>query len=480
MSWVDRYKTLSRHWWWKATLLVAWLTAVLYLAHWFVEANRFVTLHKVMKTGRLSVITRYSPHCYYTYRDQPMGFEHDLAREFAAELGVELDIITADSWASMIDLLEKGRGAIIAAGAPVSDGNTDRVAFSNGYMEIQPQLIVNRDRKKITGLEQLAGRVVEVSDDADYARPLEHIRRSGIPVDIRLNEGQSTEELIRAVAEGDLEFTVAYSHTALLNRRHYPEALTAAPLGGSQWLAWATAPKAGALRAKINRFLERIMQNGSFDRIYTKYYRNIHEFDYVDLRTFHRRIERRLSRYSPFIKQAARKHGFDWRLIAAQIYQESHLHPWAQSAAGASGLMQLLPNTARSLGVTDIFNPVENINAGVRHLKDLFDQFEEIKGQDRLLVSLAAYNTGIGHVRDAQQLAIRLGLDPNRWTSLARALPLLRFRKYYKDARHGYCRGDEPVEYIRQIQIYHDILRRKGIDDEAVANREEGAARFRP
>jgi membrane-bound lytic murein transglycosylase F len=215
----------------------------------------------------------------------------------------------------------------------------------------------------------------------------------------------------------------------------------------------------------MNQFFELIMRSGKFDRIYTKYYGNVHDFDYVDLRTFHRRIDSRLSRYSPFIKEAADRHGFDWRLIAAQMYQESHLYPWAQSSAGAMGLMQLLPSTARSLGVGDVFSPVENIDAGVRHLRNLYDQLQESEGRDRLLISLAAYNTGIGHIQDAQRLATKLGLDRDKWASLRETLPMLKFRKYYKDARHGYCRGDEPVTYVKQIQIYYDILRRRGIDD---------------
>jgi membrane-bound lytic murein transglycosylase F len=215
----------------------------------------------------------------------------------------------------------------------------------------------------------------------------------------------------------------------------------------------------------MNQFFELIMRSGKFDRIYTKYYGNVHDFDYVDLRTFHRRIDSRLSRYSPFIKEAAHRHGFDWRLIAAQMYQESHLYPWAQSSAGAMGLMQLLPSTARSLGVGDVFSPVENIDAGVRHLRNLYDQLQESEGRDRLLISLAAYNTGIGHIQDAQRLATKLGLDPDKWASLRETLPMLKFRKYYKDARHGYCRGDEPVTYVKQIQIYYDILRRRGIED---------------
>lgn len=473
MTGSDRYSVLRRLWWLKWLLLVLWAAGVIALLRPIIAAHQFVTLQKILKRGEISMITRYSPHSYYTYRDQPMGFEYDLASEFAAYLNVELNVIIVDNWDDMVQQLEKGRGAVIAAGLPVSAKRKRQVSFSNGYMEIQPHLIANRRHQKIQQIEQLADKSIHVSADADYLDSLAAVKDRGVAIDIHLNANQPTEELIRLVAEGEIEFTVAQSHIALLNRRHYPDALATMPVGEPQWLAWATSPRAKALLTKTNQFFELIMRNGRFDQIYSKYYGDIHEFDYVDLRTFHRRIDSRLSRYSPFIKEAAGRHGFDWRLIAAQMYQESHLYPWAQSTAGARGLMQLLPATAESLGVSDIYSPVENIDAGVQHLRNLYDQFKASEGRDRLLISLAAYNTGIGHILDAQRLAVELGLDPNKWASLRETLPMLKFRKYYKNAKHGYCRGDEPVSYVKQIRIYYDILRRRGIDDALTTGGEE-------
>ena len=186
-------------------------------------------------------------------------------------------------------------------------------------------------------------------------------------------------------------------------------------------------------------------------------------FDYTDLSAFHRRIRKRLPRYDRLIKKAARKYDFDWRLIAAIIYQESHFNRRARSSAGAFGLMQLTKKTARSLGVNDIYNPAENIFAGVRHLRRLYNYFDDVAESDRLLISMAAYNVGQGHVRDAQKLAQRMKLDPAKWASLKQTLPLLRFKKYYRDAVYGYCRGMEPVQYCQQILIYYDILKRQSL-----------------
>ena len=184
----------------------------------------------------------------------------------------------------------------------------------------------------------------------------------------------------------------------------------------------------------------------------------------LDLKTFHDRMRTRLPRYRPFIKDAARKNGFDWCLIAAQAYQESHLDPLARGAYDARGLMQILPATARSFKLADPFDPVANIKVGVQYLRWLYDLYEGVQEDDRLLMALAAYNVGPGHVQDARRLASQMGLDPNRWDSLASTLLLLRERRYYQDTEQGFCRGDITVAYVKHILIYYDILKRQELD----------------
>jgi len=444
-------------------ILVLWVLAVFYVMNPIVNEYKFNTLHKIIKAGQITMITRNSAQCYYTYRDEPMGFEYELAKEFSEYLGVKLKIQITEDWEEMVPALVNGTGAFIAAGMTITPKRQKQAAFSDGYMDIQQHIISRRNRAKIKKLEDLSGKTIHVRTATSYQERLEELQKQGIDFTIELHHDLPTEELIQHVDKGEIEFTVADSNVALLSRRHYPGAIMAGAISDLQQLGWAVHPEAQRLKEKINSFFKIIKKNGKYDEIYNKYYGDVANFDYVDLSIFHRRIKTRLSRYSPFIKAAAKKHGFDWRLISAQIYQESHLNPWAKSPAGAKGLMQLLSSTARSLGVKDIYNPVENINAGVQHLKNLYDLFDSADGTDRLLISLAAYNIGQGHIRDARQLAVKMNLDPDFWESLATTLPLLSFRKYYKNSKYGYCRGTEPVLYIKQIMIYYDILKRRGI-----------------
>ena len=446
----------------KITLLIVWAALGYYLCSPVISAYRFVTLQKIKQTGVITVATRNSAHCYYLYRDQPMGFEYELAKAFAEYLGVRLQIKIVDKWSDMVAALSDGSAAFIAASMPITSKRQTQVAFSDGYMEVAQNIITHRKNTGIKEAADLSGKTIDVRKGTVYQQRLVELRKQGINLAIRLHDDLPVEELIQKVADGQIDFTIANSNIISINRRNFPGVVSTGSINDGMQLAWAVYPKSKKLLEQINAFLRMINKSGKFDEIYNKYYGDIDDFDYVDLEAFHRRVKNKLSRYSPFIKAAAKKHGFDWRLIAAQIYQESHLNPWAKSQAGARGLMQILPSTAKDLGIGDLFDPVQNINAGVQHLKDLYDHFDQAHGEDRLLIALAAYNIGQGHINDARDLAKKKGLDPDKWVSLSKTLPLLQYRKYFMNTQYGFCRGTEPIRYIKQILIYYDVLKRQG------------------
>ncbi len=421
-------------------------------------------LKNIIKKGELIVITRNNAHCYYSYRDQEMGFEHDLAKAFASYLGVSLSIQIADKWEGMIPSLLDGSGDLIAASMTITPKRNRDVLFSKGYMDIQQHLIIHRDNRSIRTIEDLAGQTIHIRRGTSYQERLETLE-SRIPnLSIVLHEDVPTEEFIRRVAEKEIDITVADSNIALLNRRYYPQAIMGLPIGKKEQLGWAVNPKAGDLRVKINQFFKLIQANGVYEELRKQYYAEVERFDYLDMKVYHRRLATRLPKYQPILMAAAREFDFDWRLIAAQMYQESHFRRYARSHAGAYGLMQLTKRTAKSFGVTDITDPEQNIYAGVKHLRNLFNYFDIENDLDRQSIALAAYNIGQGHVRDAQKLAISMRMDPTKWSTLEKTLPLLGKQEYYKNATYGYCQGLEPVTYVRQIRIYYDILKRQAID----------------
>ncbi|MFP3983121.1 MAG: membrane-bound lytic murein transglycosylase MltF [Desulfurivibrionaceae bacterium] len=418
-------------------------------------------LQKIKKSGELHLLTRNNANCYYIYRDEPMGFEYDLVKAFSNYLDVDLKVHTSN-WNHMFENLYKNKGDLLAAGITINREREKIADFSDSYMEIQQQVVVNRSNRKIQEISDLSGRKVHVREGTTYRNRLKELNgQNDLGIEIVLHKDKPTEELIRGVARDQIDITIADSNIALMNRRYYPDIRIAFPIAEPQALGWAVKKGDNELLEEINTFLAKIKENGKYEEIYERYYGNVHIFDYVDLIKFHRRLESRLPRYKEIIKDQAERHGFDWRLIAAMIYQESHFNPRAVSFTDVKGLMQVTLTTAREMGINNRLDPEQSVKAGVSYLRKLYQRWDKIEGQDRLLYALASYNIGYGHVSDACKIAERQGLPPDRWASLEETLPLLRIKKHYKNTTYGYTRGTEPVRYVNRIMNYYDILKKK-------------------
>ncbi len=418
------------------------------------------TLEKVRERGTITVLTQNTQHAYYLVRGEPAGFEYELATAFADSLGVELQVETRP-WSGLIPALAAGDGDFIAASLTSTEERRNRVAFSEPYLIVRQQLVVHASRRGVRDLADVNGMTVHVRAGTSYEERLRELIEGGLQAELVVHEDRPTEDLIRAVAREEIEATVADTHVAQLNRRYYPDVRIALALSGPQPLAWAVRERDGALLAEINSFFETMKDNGTFDRIYERYYGGTEVFDYVDIKVFHTRLETRLPRYKEIFKREADRYGFDWRVIAAMAYQESHYHPLARSYTGVRGLMQITAVTAEELGVENRLDPEQSIRGGVAYLHLLSERFDEVEDErERLLFAMASYNVGYGHVRDAQELARRRGLDPTSWKSLEETLPLLSNPEYYRELPHGYARGREPVRYVNRILEYYDILRR--------------------
>jgi membrane-bound lytic murein transglycosylase F len=419
-------------------------------------------LNRVQKAGQITVITRNNAHCYYIYRGQPMGFEYDLAKTFANYLGVDLQVRT-DRWGDMITALNEGKGDFIAVSMTITRSRRKMVDFSKQYLSIQQRVIVHEGNNTIKELADLNGKTIHVRRATSYAERLSELRENGLDLALKLHDDVPTEELIRRVAEREIELTIANSNVALLNRRYYPNIKIGIPVEEPQAVGWAVKKGEKALLTAVNDFFDAIRTDATFDDIYGSYYGKVRVFDRFDLKKFHQRIKTRLPKYEAIIKRAAREYSFDWRLIAAVIYQESHFNPRARSHRGVRGLMQLTMQTAEEMGVTNRLDPEQSIMGGVRYLKELYRRYDGVEGLDRILITLASYNVGPRHIAAAQKIARNKGLDPTRWSSLEQTLPLLCYEEYMEMSKSGYCRGEEPVRYVNRIKTYFDILRRQAL-----------------
>ncbi len=428
----------------------------------FVSCVDKSSLENIRESGTINVLTRNNAHCYYTYRDNPFGFEYDLAKSFSNYLGVELNVVTP-AWEGLAEALASGKGNFIAASMTISQSREKMLDFSDEYLNVQQKVILHKNNYRIKSLDDLNGKEIHVRRGTSYEERLNELKEQGLDIVIKLHDNTPTEEFIRMVAEKEIEVTIADSNIALLNRRYYPDVKISFPIEESQSLGWIVGQDEKDLLKKINSFFKKIKEDGTFAKIYEKYYANVDIFDYVDLKKFHIRLKTRLPKYTNIIQGTSDKYGFDWRFIAAVIYQESHFNPRAKSYTGVRGLMQLTQNTAKEMGVENRCDPDQSIMGGVKYIKKLYDRHKDAKNPDRLLITLASYNVGRGHILDAQKIAKQRGFDPNSWSALEQILPILRYPKYYKKTKYGYCRGTEPVRYVNRILTYYDILKKEGV-----------------
>jgi membrane-bound lytic murein transglycosylase F len=444
-------------------LIAYLLAAALVVALAFQSVDR--SLDKIKKRGFVVLITTNGPTTYYLYREDEMGFEFDLAKAFADYLGVELKVVVAE-WDEVFPLLRRERGDFIGAGLSTGNEYDMPISFSRPTFTIQHAVITHKDGPKPEDVEALEDEVIHIRSGTSEEEKLQELVDKGHNLKVKPYDSVPTEELISWVAGKKIRVTVSKSNLALLSRRYYPDIRVSFTLDESKHLGWAVRGRDKKLLRTINRFFGEIEKNGLYQKIYEKYYSYIEIFDYLDIKAFHRRIETRLPRYQGIIERTAEEYGFDWRLIAAIIYQESHYRPRARSHTGVRGLMQLTLKTARDMGIENRLDPGQSVSGGVKYLKQLYDRYDDIDGWDRMLITLASYNVGPGHIADARKLAMEQDLDPNQWTSIAKVLPLLSYKRYYKRAKHGYCRGSEPVEYVKRIVLYYDILKMRAVNRE--------------
>lgn len=442
-----------------ARLFLAILALALVYMAWTGTMRPPTLLDQLRAQGELVVVTRISPSTYYQTRNGPRGIEYDLARRFAAQLGVELRVVVAQGPEQIFELLEQRRAHLAAAGLTVTPRRKQRLMFTRPYMTVRQQLVYRSDQARPDTLLDLEGSL-EVVAGSSHA---EHLRQATAEIpDLpwSTTAEQSNEELLYRVWNETLRYTVADSNELVLHQRFLPELRAAFDLTPPQGLAWAfDLGEDRSLLHEADAFFQRIRDDGTLAHLIEKYYGHLERFDYVGTRTFMRHITERLPRYRPVFEQAAAASGLDWRLVAAIGYQESHWNPRAISPTGVRGLMMLTLDTAAHVGVENRLDPEQSIRGGARYFAQVRSRIpDRIPEPVRTWLALAAYNVGLGHLEDARILTESQGGNPDSWVDVKKRLPLLSQKKYYQHTRYGYARGWEPVRYVENVRSYYELL----------------------
>lgn len=428
-----------------------------------------------IERGRLIAITDYNSTSYFIYRGEPMGYQYELLNLFAQHLGIKLEIKVSNDIRESFENLLSGECDLLALNLTVTKERSRLIDFTRPFIQTRQVLVQKKpeswhlmsdnqlDAILLRNQLDLAGKTIHVQKNSAYAARLRNLSDEiGDTIHI-VEVPYESEQLITMVAQGEIEYTVSDENIARVNQTYYPEIDIQTAISFPQNLAWAVKKGDDQLREEINKWLEGFLGTFESQLLYAKYFRNPRSARFIRSDYF-ALTSGRISPYDELIKKYSEVISWDWRLLASLIYQESRFFPDAESWAGASGLMQLMPSTATRFGVTNVFDPEQNISAGVRFIKwldDLLsDRFED--ESEKLKFILASYNVGLGHVLDARALARKHGKNPDVWTESVDYFLLNKSNpKYYLDpvVRHGYCRGEEPYKYVIEILERYDHYR---------------------
>ncbi len=437
-------------------------------------------LPTILKNGKLRVLAENSSTSYFIYRGKKMGFEYEMLREFARELGVELEIITVDNLDDMDRMLNRGEGDLIACNYTISIERKKEIDFTVPYLTTKQVLVQQKPigwenldketyRKKVLhDPTQLARKKISVWKNSSYQQRLLNLQEEiGDSIYIQPVSGDfSAEDLIEQVSEGTIPFTVVEKNVAEVNSKFYDNIDVDLEISFNQRTAFGVRKTSPLLKAKMNEWLLRFVQQPSFKYMKYKY------FELAQI-TINSKDEQsslgggQLSKYDLIFKREAGKYGWDWRLLASLAYQESKFNPNAVSFGGAYSMMQFMPGTGPKYGVYPSSPPEVQIAGGMKKLYADFQSWKDIPSvEQRQKFALASYNAGLGHIKDAQRLAVKHGLNAKKWDgNVEEMVKNLSNRKYYRDplVKHGAMRGSHTAKYVASIfsryQTYKSTFR---------------------
>jgi membrane-bound lytic murein transglycosylase F len=448
-------------------------------------------LAEIAEDGVLNVLFTFNSTGYFVYRGETMGYEYELLNRFAADSGLRLKPVVARDSKLLFEALNRGEIDVVAAqlAAPSSE---EEVLLTDTLYTTAPVVVQRgsgspsagasgtvkrataRERRETQG-ETITIRARPVSRPADLGGQEVHVarvtpyRRRLVELNVELTDDidvvevdESTDKLIDRLAEGGIAFTVAAENVAALRTGEYSNLIIKPAIGPPQPVVWAVRKSSPLLHDALNQWLAERRTESFPEILYRKYF--------LDRRSYRKRVESRyltgetgeLSPYDADFREHANIPIWDWRLVASQAYQESRFDPRARSWAGAVGLMQIMPATARELRV-DPRDPEDSIEAACRYLRRIESAWSDrvTRRGERLKFVLASYNVGLGHVQDAVRLAEKNGDDPTSWENIAYWLIRKSKREVYNDpvVKYGFARGTEPVGYVDAILSRWDHYR---------------------
>lgn len=416
---------------------------------------------EIKHTGILRVITSYSSSTYFLHRGIQAGFEYELIKNFAKENDLALEVIIIGEEENPYDLLNSGAGDVIAASYTITAERKKVVNFTRPYNMVD-QIVVVSDELGVQpkSISELSGIPITVRRNSSYYVKLMELKEQGFDLSINIVAADmDTEAVLFQVANGQYSATIADDNFFKASNKYMDGLVEGPTIAENDTIAWAIRKNAPDLQNQLNKYLykhfrfneEGVPKRSTFLNVLRKKYFEGSDpiEDYftpdVEMQKFGG-----ISPYDSLLQVVAAEFDLDWVMLTSIAAQESKFNPNSESWAGAVGIMQVLPRFSE-VSLQGLYDPETNIREGARILKEQMEHYAYMDSVSQWKFALAAYNAGQGHLADARRLAIDHNDNPNDWESVSKALLRLMQRKYYQNARYGFCRGIETVRYVNEI-----------------------------
>jgi len=411
-------------------------------------------LETILQNDSLVVGTIAGPISYFSYREETMGLDYELAQNLADSLKLKLKVVLAKNEVELTEMLADHQIDIAAYNFQQTKELKRDFNFVLPLKESYLVLVQPLNINTVTNTIDLKGAKITVPVNTVYEQRAVQLNEEmgNVFEVIQAGDSLTQEDLIEQVAKGKIAATVANIKVARLYKSYYKKLDIRLEVGFKRRNGWLVRKESENLEKAIEKW-----QNSSDNEVLLanleyKYLRNSLYFNQSKLRI----PKGAISPYDHLFKKYAPEIKWDWQLLAAIAFHESKFDSTQVSWAGAAGLMQLMPRTAANFGLTrkNILNPERNIEAGVQYIKSLNLTFSSVENkEERIKFILASYNSGPAHILDARALAAKYGKNKDVWFGHVEEFLIKKSDpKYYNDevVKYGRFRANITVSYVQK------------------------------
>ncbi|MBL7544964.1 MAG: transglycosylase SLT domain-containing protein [Bdellovibrionaceae bacterium] len=416
-------------------------------------------LQKLNELPALKVLILKHPLSFSTKaRNISQGIDHDLLVDFASAYGKKIEFKSYRNEDDLITAYKNGEGHVAAGRFPRAFGENHAAILGPDYESASLSVFCRKKINVINDHDLSNLDIISFDRNKNVVSHLELVKQNpNARIQVWLNG--STARAFSEIDSKKADCLITNNKEGLFHLKAFNTIEFKYKLKDHFSLNWLIASSQAYLNPLMRSWFQKASREGRIQKIYEQYRIYSEELSQKDIEIFKLRTRSRLPEYISLFKQAGLKYDLPWELVAAVCYQESHWDASARSFTGVKGLMQITKSTAADLGIDDIHDPEENILGGARYLKQLIQFFpKDISFNDRVILALAAYNIGIGHLQDAFSLTQSFGKNPYHWNQLKTVLPKLAQNEFHRNTQYGYARGYETVEYVDKTKAYFHYL----------------------